>query len=165
MQQLRFVVLLGAISIIGIISVQSYFLFKSWNIREKQMTQSLMIALKSVAENLCRLNQIAVPPGNPVRQLTSNRSVIRMPFPVTSTNGPVPSNRMRAVSEDILDFSSISLVRSNILSSNQSRTPGTDSTEPIIRRSRAVVIRPLPRLFVPTSQVLYSSNMEDTSRQ
>ena len=76
MQQLRFVVLLGAISIIGIISVQSYFLFKSWNIREKQMTQSLMIALKSVAENLCRLNQIAVPPGNPVRQLTSNYFVV-----------------------------------------------------------------------------------------
>jgi len=76
MQQLRFVVLLGAISIIGIISVQSYFLFKAWNIREKQLTQSLVIALKSVAENICRLNQISMPYGNPVRQMTSNYFVV-----------------------------------------------------------------------------------------
>jgi len=75
-QQVRFVVLLGAISIIGIISVQAYFLFKAWNIREKQLTQSIVIALKGVAEKICRLNQIALPYGNPVRQLTSNYFVV-----------------------------------------------------------------------------------------
>jgi len=75
-QQVRFVVLLGAISIIGIISVQAYFLFKAWNIREKQLTQSLVIALKTVTEKICRLNQTALPYGNPVRQLTSNYFVV-----------------------------------------------------------------------------------------
>lgn len=75
-QQVRFVVLLGAISIIGIISVQAYFLFKAWNIREKQFTQSLVIALKTVAEKICRLNQTTLPYGNPVRQLTSNYFVV-----------------------------------------------------------------------------------------
>ena len=75
-QQIRFVVLLGAISIIGIITVQAYFLFQSWNIREKQLTQSLVIALKTVAEKISRLNQTALPYGNPVRQLTSNYFVV-----------------------------------------------------------------------------------------
>jgi len=75
-QQVRFVVLLGAISIIGIITVQAYFLFQAWNIREKQLTQSLVIALKSVAEKISRLNQTALPYGNPVRQLTSNYFVV-----------------------------------------------------------------------------------------
>jgi two-component system, OmpR family, phosphate regulon sensor histidine kinase PhoR len=75
-QQVRFVVLLGAISIIGIITVQAYFLFQAWNIREKQLTQSLVIALKTVAEKISRLNQTALPYGNPVRQLTSNYFVV-----------------------------------------------------------------------------------------
>jgi two-component system phosphate regulon sensor histidine kinase PhoR len=75
-QQVRFVVLLGAISIIGIITVQVYFLFQAWNIREKQLTQSLVIALKTVAEKISHLNQTALPYGNPVRQLTSNYFVV-----------------------------------------------------------------------------------------
>lgn len=75
-QQLRFVVLLGAISIIGIISVQTYFLTKAWSIKEKQLKQSLVIALKNVADKICRLNQSAPPYGNPVRQLTSNYFVV-----------------------------------------------------------------------------------------
>lgn len=75
-KQVRFVVLLGAVSIIGIISVQTYFLFNAWNIREKQLTQSIIIALKTVTENICRLNQTAQPYGNPVRQLTSNYFVV-----------------------------------------------------------------------------------------
>jgi two-component system phosphate regulon sensor histidine kinase PhoR len=68
--------LLGAISIVGIISVQAYFLAKAWSIREKQFTQSLEIALKTVAEKICRLNQTAPPFGNPVRQLSSNYFVV-----------------------------------------------------------------------------------------
>jgi two-component system, OmpR family, phosphate regulon sensor histidine kinase PhoR len=75
-QQVRFVVLLGAISIIGILSAQSYFLFKAWNIKEKQLNQSLVIALKTVAEKISRLHQMNLPYGNPVRQLTSNYFVV-----------------------------------------------------------------------------------------
>lgn len=75
-QQLRFVVLLGAISIIGIITVQTYFLTKAWSIKEKQFKQSIVIALKNVAEKICRLNQAAPQYENPVRQLTSNYFVV-----------------------------------------------------------------------------------------
>lgn len=75
-QKIRFVVLLGAISIVGIILVQSYFLIKAWNIREKELNQSLVIALKNVAEKICHLNQTSPPFGNPVRQLSSNYFVV-----------------------------------------------------------------------------------------
>jgi len=77
-KQIRFVVLLGAISIIGIITVQAYFLQKAWNIREKQLTQTLVIGLKNVAEKMSRLTETALPYGNPVRQLTSNYFVVDM---------------------------------------------------------------------------------------
>jgi two-component system, OmpR family, phosphate regulon sensor histidine kinase PhoR len=75
-QHVRFVVLLGAVSIIGILSVQSYFLFKAWNIKEKQLTQSLVIGLKTVAEKISHLNQSTIPYGNPVRQITSDYFVV-----------------------------------------------------------------------------------------
>jgi len=75
-QKIRFVVLLGAVSIVGIILVQSYFLIKAWNIREKELNQSLVIALKNVAEKICHLNQTSPPFGNPVRQLSSNYFVV-----------------------------------------------------------------------------------------
>jgi two-component system phosphate regulon sensor histidine kinase PhoR len=75
-QQIRLVVILGAISIIGIISIQSYFLFKSWNTHEKQVNQAITIALKTVAEKICRLNETTLPIGNPVRQMTSNYFVV-----------------------------------------------------------------------------------------
>ncbi|MCX6282255.1 MAG: HAMP domain-containing sensor histidine kinase [Bacteroidetes bacterium] len=74
--KLKFVVLLGAVSIVGIISVQTYFLVNAWNTKEKEMNQSIVIALKTVAEKICRLNQTAPPYGNPVRQLSSAYFVV-----------------------------------------------------------------------------------------
>ena len=75
-QQVRLVVLLGAISIIGIITVQAYFLYEAWNTREKQLNQSLVIALNTVASKITRLNQTIPVHGSPVRQLTSNYFVV-----------------------------------------------------------------------------------------
>jgi len=75
-KQVRSVVLLGAISIIGIIAIQLYFLIQAWDIREKQFHQTVMIGLKNVAEKICTINQTALPSGNPVKQITSNYFVV-----------------------------------------------------------------------------------------
>jgi two-component system phosphate regulon sensor histidine kinase PhoR len=75
-KQVRYVVLLGAISIIGIIVVQLYFLLQAWDIREKQFHQTVVIGLKNVAEKLCLYNQSTLPYGNPVKQITSNYFVV-----------------------------------------------------------------------------------------
>jgi two-component system phosphate regulon sensor histidine kinase PhoR len=75
-RQVRFVVLLGAISITGIIVVQVYFLLQAWNFKEKQVSQTIGVALRSVAEKMCQINQSSLPYGNPVRQLTSNYYVV-----------------------------------------------------------------------------------------
>lgn len=75
-QQVRLVVLLGAISIIGIIAVQSYFLYEAWNSREKQLNQSINIVLRTVALKISKLNQTLPTSPNPVRQMTSNYFVV-----------------------------------------------------------------------------------------
>ncbi len=75
-QHVRLVVLLGAISIIGIIAVQSYFLYEAWNSREKQLNQSINIVLRTVAVKISKLNQTLPVSPNPVRQMTSNYFVV-----------------------------------------------------------------------------------------
>jgi two-component system phosphate regulon sensor histidine kinase PhoR len=74
--QVRFVVLLGAISIIGIIAIEAYFLQEAWNFRERQMTQTIIIGLKKVAEKMSIVNQATLPRENPVKQLSSNYFVV-----------------------------------------------------------------------------------------
>ena len=75
-QQVRLVVLLGAVSIIGIIAVQSYFLYEAWNSREKQLNQSINIVLRTVAMKISKLNETLPTTPNPVRQMTSNYFVV-----------------------------------------------------------------------------------------
>jgi two-component system phosphate regulon sensor histidine kinase PhoR len=75
-KQIRVVVLLGAFAIIGIISIQVYFLQNVWNIKEKQFVQSVMIGLRNVAEQMGKYNQTALPNVNPIRQLSSNYFVV-----------------------------------------------------------------------------------------
>jgi len=75
-KQIRFVVLLGAFAIIGIISIQVYFLQNAWNIKEKQFVQSVLIGLRNVAEQMGKYNQTSLPHINPVRQLSSNYFVV-----------------------------------------------------------------------------------------
>jgi two-component system, OmpR family, phosphate regulon sensor histidine kinase PhoR len=75
-KQIRFVVLLGAFAIIGIISIQVYFLQNVWNIKEKQFVQSVMIGLRNVAEQMGKYNQTSLPYVNPIRQLSSNYFVV-----------------------------------------------------------------------------------------
>ena len=75
-KQIRFVVLLGAFAIIGIISIQVYFLQNAWNIKEKQFVQSVVIGLRNVAEQMSKYNQTTLPRTNPIRQLSSNYFVV-----------------------------------------------------------------------------------------
>ncbi len=75
-KQVRSVVLLGAVSIIGIIAIQLYFLLQAYDIREKQFHQTVVIGLKNVADRICTFNQSTLPGGNPVKQITSNYFVV-----------------------------------------------------------------------------------------
>jgi len=76
--QIRFVVILGAFAIIGIIVVQTYWLQKSWNISEKQFNQTIFIALRSVAEKMSSYNQSVLPNESPVSQMSSNYFVVNV---------------------------------------------------------------------------------------
>jgi len=75
---IRQVVILGAIAIISIIAVQSYWVLKTWDLKEQEFHRSVNIALRKVAENLSKLNQSVLPHKNLVTRLSSNYYIVNM---------------------------------------------------------------------------------------
>lgn len=75
-KHIRYVVLLGAFAIIGIIAIQLYFMKKEWSNKEKQFAQTVTICLRNVATKIYKFNNTAPSVPNPVRQLSSNYFVV-----------------------------------------------------------------------------------------
>ncbi|MDO9258172.1 MAG: HAMP domain-containing sensor histidine kinase [Bacteroidales bacterium] len=75
-KHIRYVVLLGAFAIIGIIAIQLYFIKKEWSNKEKQFAQTVTICLRNVASKIYKINNATPSTPNPVRQLSSNYFVV-----------------------------------------------------------------------------------------
>ncbi len=73
---IRQVVLLGALAIIGILAVQSYWVLKSWDIKEQEFHQTMNIALLNVAKDLAKINGNVLPTHNLINQRSSNYYVV-----------------------------------------------------------------------------------------
>ena len=84
-KHIRYVVLLGAIAIIGIIAVQLYFIKREWRNKEKQFDQTVTICLRNVANKIYKFNNSMPTTPNPVRQLSSNYFVV-------DVNGKIDAN-------------------------------------------------------------------------
>ena len=75
---IRRVVILGAVAIIGIITVQSYWVLQDLDVEERKFHQSATIALSNVAYNLAALNGTLLPPHNVVNKISSNYYVVNI---------------------------------------------------------------------------------------
>ena len=73
---IRLVVILGTIAIIGITGIQIFWFMKAFDLREKQFSHSVNLALKNVAEGILKYNNNPSSVENPVQQLSSNYFVI-----------------------------------------------------------------------------------------
>ncbi len=74
--QIRLAVILGSISIIGIIVFQLYWVNQSFDLAEKQFNQTVEIALYNVAQKMVEFNGHEMPNENPVRQISSNYFIV-----------------------------------------------------------------------------------------
>jgi two-component system, OmpR family, phosphate regulon sensor histidine kinase PhoR len=75
---IRQVVILGAIAIVSIIAIQSYWVLNTWDLKEQEFHRSVNIALRKVAENLSKLHSSVLPNKNLVTRLSSNYYVVNM---------------------------------------------------------------------------------------
>ena len=75
---IRLVVLLGVLSVVGIIAVQVYWVRRAYDNEERQLDQKLYLGLKNVATRLAAYSRVALPDQSPVNQLSSNYYVVNV---------------------------------------------------------------------------------------
>ena len=67
----RLVVILGIFAITGIVVVQTYWMLRAWDLKEKQLDQSIQIALQNTAQKLAARKKVTLP-DNTVKQVSSD---------------------------------------------------------------------------------------------
>ncbi|MEZ4951176.1 MAG: HAMP domain-containing sensor histidine kinase [Saprospiraceae bacterium] len=65
------VVILGAISVMGILAVQTFWVLRSWDLKDQEFHEKAQIALLNVAKDLEKLGS-PLPPQNLISQISSN---------------------------------------------------------------------------------------------
>jgi two-component system, OmpR family, phosphate regulon sensor histidine kinase PhoR len=75
---IRLIVLMGTISIIGIIVMQIYWVKKAFDQNERTFNQTINIALKNVSDNIAKFNHSPLPSENPVNELSSDYYVVNV---------------------------------------------------------------------------------------
>lgn len=81
---LRTVIVLAALSIVGITVTQLYWVRKAFDIRENQFNRDVNAALSQVAAKIFEINQTPSPANNPVNQLSTNYFVVTINGPVNA---------------------------------------------------------------------------------
>lgn len=76
LNNIRRVIILGAIAIAGILGTQTYWLITSWNLNEVEFGQKAHLALYRVAEALSLINDSDLPRRDIVRQRNGNTFVV-----------------------------------------------------------------------------------------
>lgn len=69
-KQIRHTIIVGVIALIGIISIQVYWLFTTWNLQQEKLDESIWLALKKVSAEINVLHGCLPNDLNPVQQRT-----------------------------------------------------------------------------------------------
>jgi two-component system, OmpR family, phosphate regulon sensor histidine kinase PhoR len=82
---LRIVIILAAISIVGITTTQIYWVRKAFDLKENQFNYDVVASLTNVANKIVEISKTPTAANNPVKQLSTN-------YFVAIVNGPIDSN-------------------------------------------------------------------------
>jgi two-component system, OmpR family, phosphate regulon sensor histidine kinase PhoR len=82
---LRIVIVLAAVSIVGITATQIYWVRKAFDLKENQFNQDVTTALRNVANKILEINQTPSPANNLVNQVSTNYFTVLV-------NGPIDNN-------------------------------------------------------------------------
>jgi len=77
-QTIRRLVIPATLSIIGIILTQIYWVSNAFNLKEKQLDQSIHIALQTVAEQIATYNKSTLPIADVVNQVASDYFIVNV---------------------------------------------------------------------------------------
>ncbi len=78
---IRFILVLGVLSITGIIAVQAYWVKRAFDIQNQQFRQTVMVALRNVANQISKAYKLSVI-ENPVSEYSSDYYVVNLRTPL-----------------------------------------------------------------------------------
>lgn len=82
---IRFVVILAALSIVGITITQIYWVRKAFDLKEAEFVRTVNTALYNVANQIFQINKTPSPANNPVKQLSTNYFVVMVNSEIDAT--------------------------------------------------------------------------------
>ena len=82
---LRIIIILAALSIVGITITQVYWVRKAFDLKENKFHRDVHMALGNVAHRIFEINQTPIPDTNPVQQVSTNYFVVLVNGPVNSS--------------------------------------------------------------------------------
>ena len=81
---LRIVIILAALSIVGIVITQIYWVRRAFDLRENQFNRDVNMALGNVASQVFKINNTTVPSNNPVEQISTNYFIVNINGPIAN---------------------------------------------------------------------------------
>jgi two-component system phosphate regulon sensor histidine kinase PhoR len=73
---IRFIVILGALCIIGITITQIYWARRAFDLKEAEFERTVNTALYNVAQQIFEINKTPSPAINPVKQVSTNYFIV-----------------------------------------------------------------------------------------
>lgn len=87
---IRILVILAAVTLVSIISIQVYWSISAVNSLEQQFSHNVKMSLNNVVESVCQLNGTDVPVRNPVEQVSNAYFIVR-------TNQPIQLRSLKGI--------------------------------------------------------------------
>jgi two-component system, OmpR family, phosphate regulon sensor histidine kinase PhoR len=78
---IRFIIVLGSLTLIGIIFTQVFWVSKAMNNQEEAFNYNVKMALRNVVESLCELNGNDIP-NDPIDQISTNYFIARTKYSI-----------------------------------------------------------------------------------
>jgi two-component system phosphate regulon sensor histidine kinase PhoR len=74
----------GVLSVVGTLAIQTYWIFSTWDINDKEFKQKAHFALNNVAEGIAEFKDITLPSHDVVTQQTSNYFIVNIEAEIDS---------------------------------------------------------------------------------
>ncbi len=74
---IRILVVLAIVTLIGIVSTQIYWVNRAIDQQDQVFSHNVQAALRNVVESLCEANGTQIPTGNPIEQVSGNYFIVR----------------------------------------------------------------------------------------
>jgi two-component system phosphate regulon sensor histidine kinase PhoR len=75
---IRYITLLGAISVAGIVLIQIYWVRKAFDLKQKEFNQTIQIALGNVAEKMAAYGQFSLPANDLINQVSTDYYAVNL---------------------------------------------------------------------------------------